>query len=350
MSAIGPTLEAFFIERLVGQRRASPHTIASYRDTFRLLISFAAKRCRRPPWQLNFDDLDAEVVGTFLDYLETERHNSVRTRNVRLVAIRSFFSFAALRHPEHAGTIGRVLAISPKRYERNLVTYLTATEIEAVIDACDTAKWVGRRDRAMLLLAVETGLRVSELIGLSRDDVALEHGAHIHVVGKGRKERRTPLSEGTVAVLRVWIAERRGAPSDPLFPTSTGQPLSRDAVEHRLAHYVEIASASCLSLTKKRVSAHTLRHSCAMRLLQAGNDITVIALWLGHFSGVPDLSRSVARRAFRWGHCHILWIPCAACATVSHNGENHAGASYRADRHARVLDGRRRELATGPRR
>ena len=222
MSAIGPTLEAFFIERLVGQRRASPHTIASYRDTFRLLISFAAKRCRRPPWQLNFDDLDAEVVGTFLDYLETERHNSVRTRNVRLVAIRSFFSFAALRHPEHAGTIGRVLAISPKRYERNLVTYLTATEIEAVIDACDTAKWVGRRDRAMLLLAVETGLRVSELIGLSRDDVVLEHGAHIHVVGKGRKERRTPLSEGTVAVLRVWIAERRGAPSDPLFPTSTG--------------------------------------------------------------------------------------------------------------------------------
>ncbi len=282
MSAIGPTLEAFFIERLVSQRQASPHTIASYRDTFRLLISFAAKRCRRPPWQLNFDDLDAEMVGAFLDHLETERHNSVRTRNIRLVAIRSFFSFAALRHPEHAGTIGRVLAISPKRYERNLVTYLTATEIEAVIDACDTSRWVGRRDRAMLLLAVETGLRVSELIGLSRDDVVLEHGAHIHVVGKGRKERRTPLSEGAVAVLRVWIAERRGALSDPLFPTSTGQPLSRDAVEHRLAHYVEIASASCFPLTKKRVSAHTLRHSCAMRLLQAGNDITVIALWLGH--------------------------------------------------------------------
>lgn len=282
VSAIGPTLEAFFTERLVGQRRASPHTIASYRDTFRLLVSFAAKRCKRAPWQLDFDDLDAEVIGAFLDHLEIERHNSVRTRNVRLVAIRSFYSFAALRHPEHAGTIGRVLAISPKRFERNLVTYLTATEIDALLGACDTARWVGRRDRAMLLLAVETGLRVSELIGLSGGDVVLEHGAHVHVVGKGRKERRTPLSKGMVAVLRVWIAERSGERDDPLFPTSTGRLLSRDAVEHRVAHYVEVAGTSCLSLTKKHVSAHTLRHSCAMRLLQAGNDVAVIALWLGH--------------------------------------------------------------------
>ena len=282
MSAVGPTLEAFFTERLVGQRGASSHTIASYRDTFRLLVSFAAARCKRPPWQLDFTDLDAEVVSAFLEHLETERRNSVRTRNVRLVAIRSFFSFAALRHPEHAGTIGRVLAISPKRFKRNLVTYLTSNEIDAVIGACDTARWVGRRDRAMLLLAVETGLRVSEVVGLRLDDLVLEHGAHVHVVGKGRKERRTPLSQETVAVLKVWTAERGGGPSDPLFPTSTGRSLSRDAVEHRLAHYVEIAGASCPSLTKKHVSAHTLRHSCAMRLLQAGNDVAVIALWLGH--------------------------------------------------------------------
>lgn len=282
MSAIGPTVEAFFSERLVSQRGASPNTIASYRDTFRLLVSFAAKRCKRPPWQLDFSDVDAEVVGAFLEHLETERRNGARTRNVRLVAIRSFFSFAALRHPEHAGTIGRVLAISPKRFERNLVTYLTATEIEALLGACDTTRWVDRRDRAMLLLAVETGLRVSELVGLRNDDVVFEHGAHVHVVGKGRKERRTPLSKETVAVLRVWIAERGGERNAPLFPTSTGRPLSRDAVEHRLAHYVKIACASCLSLTKKHVSAHTLRHSCAMRLLQADNDVAVIALWLGH--------------------------------------------------------------------
>ena len=282
MSAVGPTLEAFFTERLVGQRGASPHTIASYRDTFRLLVTFAAARSKRPPWRLDFADLDAAVVGAFLDHLENERHNSVRTRNVRLVAIRSFFSFAALAHPEHAGTIGRVLAIAPKRFERNLVTYLTTAEIEALLGACDTARWVGRRDRAMLLLAIETGLRVSELVGLRNDDVRLEHGAHVHVLGKGRKERRTPLSEETLAVLRVWCHERGGGPSDPLFPTSTGRPLSRDAVEHRVAHYVEIASASCTSLANKHVSAHTLRHSCAMRLLQAGNDVTVIALWLGH--------------------------------------------------------------------
>jgi site-specific recombinase XerD len=282
VSAIGPTLEAFFTDRLVGQRGASSHTIASYRDTFRLLVSFAADRCKRPPWQLDFSDLDAALVSAFLEHLETERNNSVRTRNVRLVAIRSFFSFAALAHPEHAGTIGRVLAIAPKRFERNLVTYLTAAEIEAMLGACDTAKWIGRRDRAMLLLAAETGLRVSELVGLRNDDVLLERGAHVHVIGKGRKERRTPLAKEMIAVLREWTAERRGGPSDPLFATGTGRQLSRDAVEHRIAHYVEIARASCLSLANKHVSAHTFRHSCAMRLLQAGNDVAVIALWLGH--------------------------------------------------------------------
>ena len=282
MSALGPTLEAFFTERLLGQRGASPRTVASYRDTFRLLVVFAAKRHGRPPSKLDVTDLDAETIGAFLAHLETERHNSVTTRNVRLGAIRSFFSFAALRHPEHAGTIGRVLAIAPKRFERNLVTYLTAKEIEALLGACDTSSWVGLRDRTMFLLAVETGLRVSELIGLNNDDVTLEHGAHVHVVGKGRKERRTPLLGEAVAVLRSWRAERGGGPSDPFFPTSTGRRLSRDAVEHRIAHCVEIAGASCTSLRSKHVTAHTLRHSCAMRLLQAGNDVATIALFLGH--------------------------------------------------------------------
>lgn len=282
MSAVGPTLEAFFVERLVAQRRVSPHTIASYRDTLRLLVSFAAKRSGRPPWQLDFADLDASTVGAFLDHLESDRRNSVRTRNARLVAIRSFFAFSCLRHPEHAGSIGRVLAISPKRFERNLVTYLTATEIAALLGACDTTRWVGRRDRAMLLLAVQTGLRISELIGLTIGDVVLDRGAHVHTVGKGRKERRTPLLEETTAVLRTWICERRGEPADPLFSTSTGRPLSRDAVEHRVSHYVAIATTSCPSLAGKHVSAHTLRHSCAMRLLQAGNDVAVIALFLGH--------------------------------------------------------------------
>lgn len=282
MTALAPTLQAFFTDRLLGQRGASAHTIDAYRTTFRLLLSYAATNLHKPPSQLDIGDLDAPLVTAFLAHLEKERHNSVRTRNNRLAAIHSLFSYAALHHPEHAGTIARVLAIAPKRFDRNLVTYLTDAEVDALLGACNHDTWTGRRDHAMILLAIQTGLRISELTGLTCADATLGTGANIHCIGKGRKERRTPLVPGTVAALRAWLGERQGAPQDPLFPTSTGKQLSRDAVEHRITHYVTIAGQKCPSLRTKHVSTHTLRHTAAMRLLLSGVDITVIALWLGH--------------------------------------------------------------------
>ena len=231
---------------------------------------------------LEIDDLDAALIGSFLDHLEHERGNSVRTRNARLAAIRSLFRCAALRHPEHAAAIERVLAIPPKRFERALVTFLTEPELGALLAAPDRATWTGRRDHALLLLAAQTGLRASELTGLDRADVHLGPGAHARCLGKGRKQRTTPLTAPTLAVLRVWLAERAGQPGDPLFPTSTGRPLSRDAIERRLAKHAAAAAAACPSLAAKKVTAHVLRHTAAMRLLHAGVDTSVIALWLGH--------------------------------------------------------------------
>ena len=236
----------------------------------------------KAPGKLDIDDLDAPLIGAFLDHLEQERQNGVRTRNARLAAIRSLFRYAALRHPEHAATIERVLAIPPKRFERRLVTWLTEAEIDALLAAPDRATWTGRRDTALFGLAVQTGLRASELIGLTCADVHLGAGAHVSCTGKGRKQRITPLTSGTVAVMRAWLAERAGQPADPLCPTRTGRALSRDAVERRLAGYVKDATARCPSLARKRVTMHVLRHSAAMRLLQAGIDTSVIALWLGH--------------------------------------------------------------------
>lgn len=282
MTALAPTLQAFFIERLLGQRGASPNTVAAYRDTFRLLLAFAAERLGRPPSALDIADLDALLVGAFLEHLERDRHNGVRTRNHRLAAIHSLFAYAALRHPEHAASIQRVLAIPTRRFERNLVTYLTDDEVDALLAACDRTTWTGRRDHALIVLAVQSGLRISELAGLTVSDVSLGTGAHVHTVGKGRKERRTPLVSLTVAVLRSWLAERGGSPAGPLFPTSTGRALSRDAIEHRLALYVSRAGETCPSIRAKHVTAHTLRHTAAMRLLLSGVDVTVIALWLGH--------------------------------------------------------------------
>lgn len=282
MSALAPTLQAFFTDRLVRQRQASPQTIAAYRDTLRLLVAFAAKRTGSEPSHLDVGDLDAALVGAFLDHLERNRGNGVRTRNARLAAIRSLFRYAALRHPEHAESIGRVLAIPPKRFARNLVTYLAEPEVNALLAAADRTTWTGRRDHALLLAAVQTGLRVSELIGLRCADVHLGTGAHVSCRGKGRKERITPLTRTTVAVLRVWLAERAGQPADPLFPTATGTPLSRDAIERRIAKHAATAAAACPSLRPKRISPHVLRHTAAMRLLQAGVDTSVIALWLGH--------------------------------------------------------------------
>jgi integrase/recombinase XerD len=282
MSAFAPLLQAFFTDRLIAQRDCSQSTITGYRDTFRLLLAFTATKTGKQPSSLDIADLDASLIGVFLDHLEHERGNQVLTRNNRLAAIHSLFGYAALRHPEDAATSQRVLAVPTKRCQRNLVTWLTETEVDALLAAPDRTTWTGRRDHAMLVLAAQTGLRISELTGLVIADIHLGAGAYVHCVGKGRKERATPLTRLTVRVLRVWLAERGGLPPAPLFPTTTGRHLSRDAVEHRLSRHVATARVTCASLRSKRVGMHTLRHSAAMRLLESGTDVTVIALWLGH--------------------------------------------------------------------
>lgn len=282
MSSLAPVLESYFTERLIAQRAASPNTIAAYKTTLKLLVRFAAERTGTAPSRLDIAALDAPLVAAFLEHLERDRHNSASTRNNRLAAIHSLFAYVALPHPEHAASVQRVLAIPAKRTERNLLTYLVEDEVDALLCACDERRWTGRRDRAMFALTIQTGLRISELAGLTRADVILTAGAHVHTIGKGRKERRTPLVASTRAVLKAWLDERPGAPGDPLFPTTTGTLLSRDAIERRLAHHVDLAGSRCASISAKRVTMHTLRHTAAMRLLLAGNDITVIALWLGH--------------------------------------------------------------------
>jgi integrase/recombinase XerD len=282
MSALAPTLQAFFTDRLIAQRNASPHTIASYRDTLRLLLDYAEAQLGHQPCQLDIAELDAPLIAGFLDHLEHQRANSIRTRNLRLAAIHSLFRYAQHRHPEHAEDIQRVLAIPPKRADRAIVTFLDDIEIQALLDTPDQRTWTGRRDHAMLVTAIQTGLRASELTGLRRSDVHLTTGPHITCTGKGRKNRITPLTPTTVAVLEVWLAERAGHPNDPVFPTATGTQLSRDGLDHRLAKYIDIATHRCPTLQEKHVTPHTLRHTAAMRLLHAGIDTTVIALWLGH--------------------------------------------------------------------
>jgi site-specific recombinase XerD len=282
MTLIAPTLQAFFTDRLVQQRQASPQTIASYRDTLRLLLGFVHQRTGKTPAQLGWDDLDAATIAAFLNHLEDERHNSTRTRNLRLTAIRSLFSYAALRHPEHALLIQRVLAIPPKRSDKRIVTFLTAAEIDALLAAPDQGRWEGRRDRALMLLAVQAGLRVSELTGLNCGDVTIGTGASVRCQGKGRKQRAIPLTSAAETLLRLWLRERAGHPGDPLFPTRTGRRLSRDAVALRVSTHATTAAQRCPSLLTKRIHPHVLRHSCAMSLLQAGVDTSVIALWLGH--------------------------------------------------------------------
>ena len=282
MTALAPTLQAFFTDRLIAQRRASPHTVAAYRDTFRLLLGFIQQRTGKAPSSLDLEDLDAGVVSGFLDHLERERRNGIATRNVRLAAIHSLFRFAALQHPEHADLIQRVLAIPPKRGERADVSFLSPAEVDALLAAPDRSRWVGRRDHTLLLVAVQTGLRVSELTGLRRRDVELGAGAHLRCVGKGRKDRATPLTTGTVAVLRAWLAEQPDPPDAPLFATRAGRPLSRDAVSLLVTRHARRAVATCPSIAGKSVAPHVLRHTAAMRLLQAGVDVATIALWLGH--------------------------------------------------------------------
>lgn len=284
MTALAPTLQTFFTDRLIRQRNASPHTITSYRDTWRLLLGFAAERTGRSPSELDIADLDAPLIAAFLDHLEHDRGNTIRTRNTRLAAIHSLFRFAALNHPEHAGGISRVLAIEPKRCDHAIVNYLTDPEVDALLQACDQSTWTGRRDHTMLVLDVQTGLRISELIALTRGDVHLGAGPHIACHGKGRKDRVTPLTPTTRDVLRSWLKEVPSPPQTPILSTRQGRPMSRDAIEHRITLYTQRASTAHSSLANKTVTAHVLRHTAAMRLLHAGVDISVIALWLGHAS------------------------------------------------------------------
>ena len=282
MTVLAPSMQAYFTDRLIGQRRASPNTIAAYRHTFQLLLRFVTDRAGTPPSALDISDLDAPLIAALLDHLEHERRNTIQTRNNRLAAIHSLFAYLALHHPEHADTIARVLAIPAKRTEKNLLTYLNDPEVDALLAACDQTIWTGRRDHAMLALTIQTGLRISELIALNCQDITLGTGANVHTIGKGRKTRRTPLIPTVQTVLKAWLSERDAGPDEPLLPTRTGTRLSRDAVEHRLAIHLHTAATTCPSLQAKHTTMHTLRHTAAMRLLLAGNDITVIALWLGH--------------------------------------------------------------------
>lgn len=282
MSPLAPILQGFFTDKLIRQRQASPHTIAAYRDTFRLLLAFAWRATGIQPTQLDLSNLDAPLITAFLQHLETERANTVATRNARLAALHSLFRYAALRAPDHAELISRVLTIPPKRTDRAIVCFLTLSQIDALLAAPDRTTWLGRRDHALLLLACQTGLRVSELTNLTRGDVHLGAGAHVRCHGKGRKDRATPLTRTTAQVMRVWLAEHDGQPSSPLFPTSAGHPLSRDAVERLVRKHAAYAAGSCPTIAAKNVTPHTLRHSAAMALLHAGVDTSVIALWMGH--------------------------------------------------------------------
>jgi integrase/recombinase XerD len=282
VTALAPALQAFFTDRLITQRSSSPETIDAYRDAFKLLLRFAHEQTGKQPFELDIDDLDAPLIGAFLKHLEEHRGNSPRTRNARLGAIHSFYRFASLEHPEHAHTIARVMAIPTKRYERNTVSYLDRDEIKALLAAPDPGTWLGRRNHALLVLMIQTGVRVSELTGLRIGDVQLGSGPHIRVLGKGRKKRATTLTGETVKVVRAWLKERRGQPDEPLFPTRQGRALSRYTVGVIVTKHATTAAASCPSLKVKRVTPHTLRHTNAMLLRAKGVDIATIALWLGH--------------------------------------------------------------------
>jgi site-specific recombinase XerD len=281
---LAPLLERFFTQRLMQQRQASPHTVSSYRDTFRLFLTFTHQRLHTPPSRLTFDAIDAPLIVAFLDHLEQQRGLSVRSRNLRLTAFHSFFRYAAFEAPAHAAQIQRVLAIPSKRFTRTLVHFLTRPEVEALLAAPDQRTWFGRRDHAFLLVAVQTGLRLSEMTGLRREDVTLGTGAHVHVIGKGRKERCTPLAKPTVAVLKAWLREPPRGDGQVLFPNARGGRLSADGVHYRLVKHRTAAAKFCPSLSQKRVTVHVLRHTMALDLLQAGVDRAVIALWLGHES------------------------------------------------------------------
>jgi site-specific recombinase XerD len=282
MSTLAPILESFFTDRLNRQLHASSHTVRAYRDTFRLLLQFAHQRTGKQPSQLDLADVDAALITAFLEHLEHERRNTVRTRNARLAAIRSMFRYASYREPAHAALIQRVLAIPDKRSHHPVVSFLSPAEVDALLAAPDRTTWIGRRDHALLVLAVQTGLRVSELCGLRCHDIILGVGAHVRCYGKGRKQRCTPLTRHTVSVLRVWLTELGHIGDQPLFPTRRSGSLNPDSIGDLIDRHVATARQRCTDWTAKKVTPHTLRHTAAMTLLAAGVDTTVIAMWLGH--------------------------------------------------------------------
>ncbi|WP_439673113.1 Putative integrase/recombinase y4rC (plasmid) [Cupriavidus necator] len=280
----GPRLEAYFTKRLLQQRQASPHTVRSYRDSFRQLLSFAQQRLHIRASRLSVEDIDASFVVDFLDHIEKDQGVSIRTRNLRLTAIHSFFQYLSLECPERSGQIQRILAIPSKRYVRKQMSFLTHAEVDALLNAPDQATWSGRRDHAFILVAVQTGLRLSEMTGLRREDLVVSTGAHLRVTGKGRKERCTPLAKQTLAVLKTWLREPQRGDGNVVFPNAAGEQMSVHGVQYILNKHREVASRTCPSLLSKRISVHCLRHTMAMDLVQAGVDRSVIALWLGHES------------------------------------------------------------------
>ena len=277
-------VQDFFLRRLVQQRGASARTIESYRDAFRLLLAFVEQRTGKPPCALQLSDLDAPLVLDFLDYLEAERGNSVRTRNARLAAIHSFMHYASVRDPSTLPVTQRVLAIPSKRVDRPVLGYLNREQVAAILDAPDRSTWSGHRDAVMLATTYNTGARVSEIIGLRGRDVLLDRQMAVHLHGKGRKERVIPLWKSTASQLRGWLERIDPPPQASVFPNRAGRPLTRSGVRDRLERAVAAAEQHCPSLRGQRVTPHTLRHSCAMHLLQSGTDLAVIALWLGHAS------------------------------------------------------------------
>lgn len=283
-TSLAPLLERFFTQRLMQQRQASPHTISSYRDSFRLLLKFAQQRLHTPPARLTFEAIDAPLIAAFLDHLEKHRGLTARSRNLRLTAIHSFFRYVAFEAPDHAAQIQRVLAIPNKRFTRTQVHFLTRPEVKALLAAPDQRTWFGRRDHAFLLTAAQTGLRLSEMTGMTRKDITLSTGAHVRVIGKGRKERCVPLAKATVAVLKTWLREPSRGDGQVLFPNARGTRLSPDGVHYLLVRHVEAATKICPSLKDKRVTIHVLRHTMALDMLQGGVDRSIIALWLGHES------------------------------------------------------------------
>jgi site-specific recombinase XerD len=283
-ASFAPLLERYFTQRLMQQRQASPHTISSYRDTFRQFLKFVQQRLHKPPTKLGFEEIDAPLIVAFLDDLEKRQGISVRSRNLRLTAIHSFFRYAAFEEPAQAAQIQRVLAIPSKRFTRTLVPFLTRPEVDALLAAPDKCTWSGRRDHAFLLVAVQTGLRLSEMTGLKREDIVVGAGAHVRVIGKGRKERCTPFAKSTRTVLKAWLREPQRGDGDVLFPSAKGERLSVHGVQYLLTKHRLTASKVCPSLRQKRVTVHRLRHTMAMDLLQSGTERSVIALWLGHES------------------------------------------------------------------